>query len=90
MANTRSAVKRMKQSERRRLRNRAIRSKVRSAVKSARMVADAKPAEGAADVASTVREAIRVLDKAVSQGVIHRNTAARKKSALARKLTAGR
>jgi small subunit ribosomal protein S20 len=35
-----------------------------------------------------VREAIRTLDKAVTKGVVHRNTAARKKSALARKLAA--
>ena len=90
MANTRSAVKRKKQSERRRLRNRAIRSKVRSAIKSARTAAEATPAEGAGDVATTVREAIRILDKAVSQGVVHPNTAARKKSSLARRLHAGR
>ena len=84
MANTRSAIKRMKQSERRRIRNRATRSQVRSAVKTARTVAEAK----GADAVPTVRAAIRAIDKAVTRGVIHRNTAARRKSSLARKLNA--
>ena len=79
MANTKSAMKRIRQNERRRLRNRAMRSKIRGSVKTAR------GAEGAARPAA-ILEAIRVLDKAVSKGVIHRNTAARKKSALARRL----
>ena len=79
MANTKSAMKRIRQSERRRLRNRAMRSKIRGSVKTARAAeASARPA--------AILEAIRVLDKAVSKGVIHRNTAARKKSALARRL----
>lgn len=83
MANTKSAMKRMRQSERRRVRNRAVRSKVRTAVKVAR-TADG-PEQRAA-----IQDAIRTLDKAVSKGVVHRNTAARKKSALARRLAAAR
>ncbi len=79
MANTKSAIKRMRQNERRRLRNRAVRSRVRGAVKTARA------ATGAEAKAATI-EAIRALDKAVTKGVVHRNTAARKKSALARRL----
>ncbi len=86
MANTRSAIKRIKQSEKRRLRNRAIRSKVRSVVKTARAAVEEKSAAGGTDVVTAVREAIRALDRAVGQGVIHPNTAARRKSALARKL----
>jgi small subunit ribosomal protein S20 len=81
VANTKSAIKRMRQSERRRLRNRAVRSKVRTALKVARTVQGPEQA-------TTIGEAIRILDKAVSKGVIHRNTAARKKSALARRLVA--
>ena len=84
MANTRSAVKRTKQSEKRRQRNRAARSKIRSVLKSASTALERQPAEATA----VVREALRTLDKAVTQGVLHRNTAARKKSALARKLRA--
>jgi small subunit ribosomal protein S20 len=82
VANTRSARKRIKQNEKRRVRNRAIRSQVRSAVKEARA---AEPAQGT-PARDTIREAIRTIDKAVSRGILHRNTAARKKSALARKL----
>jgi small subunit ribosomal protein S20 len=79
VANTRSAIKRIRQNERRRLRNRAVRSKVRTVLKVARTV------EGP-EQRTTIEEAIRTLDKAVSKGVLHRNTAARKKSALARRL----
>ena len=81
MANTKSAMKRMRQNERRRLRNRAVRSKVRSAIKIARSGEGPEPRASIAD-------AIRILDKAVSKGVVHPITAARKKSALARRLTA--
>ncbi len=84
MANTRSAQKRIKQNEKRRLRNRAIRSTVRSSIRVAREALAGKGGESAA----AVREATRVIDRAVTQGVIHRNTAARRKSALARKLNA--
>jgi small subunit ribosomal protein S20 len=77
-------MKRIKQNEKRRLRNRAVRSAVRSSVKTAREALGGK----GADSAPAVRDAIRALDRAVTQGVIHRNTAARRKSALARKLNA--
>jgi small subunit ribosomal protein S20 len=82
VANTRSAMKRIKQNEKRRLRNRAARSTIRSALKTARAAA----AEKSPQSKEVVLEAIRILDRAVSRGVIHRNTAARKKSALARSL----
>ncbi len=84
MANTRSAKKRIRQNEKRRLRNRSVRSAVRGSVKNAREALDGK----AADSATVVREAIRAIDRAVTKGIIHRNTAARRKSALARKLSA--
>ena len=83
MANTRSARKRIRQNERRRARNRTIRSQVRTVVKTAR-AAEGAPMQGA------VADAIRALDKAVTKGMIHRNTAARKKSALARRLVAAK
>lgn len=73
----------MRQNEKRRLRNRAVRSKVRTVVKNARLA----QGEGQREA---VLEAIRTLDKAVTKGVVHRNTAARKKSALARRLAAAR
>src|SRR6267143_1880905 len=83
VANTKSAMKRIRTSEKRRVRNRTIRSQVRTAVKTAR-------AAGGDALRTAVDEAIRALDKAVTKGVVHRNTAARKKSALARRLTAAR
>lgn len=79
MANTKSAIKRIGQNENRRLRNRTVRTKVRGLVKAARAAAGPEQR-------STVLEAIRALDKAVTKGVLHPNTAARKKSALARRL----
>jgi len=82
VANTRSAKKRIKQNLKRRLRNRAVRSTIRSSVKTARAAANEKTPQAAV----AVLEAIRVLDRAVSRGIIHRNTAARKKSALARSI----
>jgi small subunit ribosomal protein S20 len=84
VANTKSAIKRMKQAEARRLRNRAVRTRVRGALKAARTALATQPAEAP----SAVLEAVRALDRAVTRGVVHRNTAARKKSALARKLRA--
>jgi len=84
VANTKSAIKRMRQSENRRLRNRIVRTRVRTALKTARAIV-ATPGSDARDA---VLQAIRTLDKAVTKGVIHRNTAARKKSVLARRLNA--
>jgi small subunit ribosomal protein S20 len=86
LANTSSALKRMRQSERRRLRNRAVRSKVRTAVKTARTALTTT----GSDARVAVTDAIRALDKAVTKGVVHRNTAARKKSTLARGLGAAK
>jgi len=82
VANTSSALKRMRQNERRRLRNRTVRSRVRTAVKTARTALGT----AGSDARAAVTDAIRALDKAVTKGVIHRNTAARKKSALAHRL----
>jgi small subunit ribosomal protein S20 len=84
MANTKSAMKRMRQNERRRLRNRALRSKVRTALKTARTSITEKVPTAPA----SALDAIRVLDKAVTKRVLHPNTAARKKSRLARQLAA--
>jgi small subunit ribosomal protein S20 len=84
VANTPSAQKRIRQNEKRRLRNRAVRSTVRSSVKSAREALASK----STDSAAAVRDAIRALDRAVTKGILHRNTAARRKSSLVRTLNA--
>jgi small subunit ribosomal protein S20 len=85
LANIRSAKKRMRQSERRRLRNAGVRSSVRSAVKSART---ALGGASAAEARATVARTLRVLDKAVTKGILHKNAAARRKSRLTRQLNA--
>jgi small subunit ribosomal protein S20 len=84
LANTSSAKKRIRQNEKRRLRNRSVRSAVRGSVKSAREALGSK----AADSTTVVAAAIRAIDRAVTKGIMHRNTAARRKSALARRLNA--
>ncbi len=83
MANIKSAIKRNKQSERRRVRNRIYRGKARTFVAKARVAVDQKDAEKAK--AATL-EAISALDKAVQKGVIHKNNAARRKSRLMKRL----
>jgi small subunit ribosomal protein S20 len=85
MANIKSAMKRIRQSEKRRLRNAAVRSTVRTSVKGARAAIGGGPADQARE---TLQATIQILDKAVTKGVIHKNTAARKKSRLTRQLNA--
>lgn len=82
MANTKSAIKRMRTSEKRRLRNRSIISSVRTAIKKfERGLGQGEREQSEA----LLRYALRKLDKAVTKGVLHRNTAARKKSRLQRR-----
>lgn len=79
MANHKSALKRVKQSEKRRLRNKAVKTRVNGVIKGVRQALDAgdkDQAQSALDVA------IPVIDKAASKGVIHRRTAARRISRL--------
>ncbi len=83
MANHRSALKRIRSSERRRVRNRIIRGRARTYVKNARRAIEANALNEAPKV---IRQAISALDKAAEKGVIHRNNAARRKSRLMRAL----
>lgn len=83
MANTKSALKRMRSNMRKRLRNRMILSRTRTAMRRAReALAAGQPDE------TLIREAIRQLDRAAAKGVIHRNNAARRKSRLMKRLNA--
>jgi small subunit ribosomal protein S20 len=84
MPNIRSAQKRMRQEAKRRLRNRSVKSEVRTAVTKARAAIDTRTAEPQTEEA--IRTAIRELDSAVSKGVLHRNNAARRKSRLMARL----
>ena len=85
MANIKSAIKRNRQNEKRRVRNAAVRSTVRTSVKSARAAIEGGQADQAR---AALLNTIQTLDKAVTKGVIHKNTAARKKSRLTRQLNA--
>ncbi len=81
MANIKSQMKRILTNEKARLRNKAVKSELRTAVRNAR----AATASGdAAAAAAAVAVAARKLDKAASKGVIHKNQAANRKSALAK------
>jgi small subunit ribosomal protein S20 len=84
MPNIRSAKKRMRIEEKRRVRNASVKSTVRTYVTKARtaIAADAE----APETEEAIREAISNLDRAVSKGVLHANNAARRKSRLMARL----
>ncbi len=81
MANIKSQIKRNRTNEAARVRNKAVKSELRTVVRSVRTAAESGDAETAA---AALRAASRKLDKAVSKGVIHKNQAANRKSALAK------
>ena len=85
MANIKSAIKRNKQNEKRRLKNRIFRGRARTAVKNARTVLSGSDSETARQA---TLEAVSLLDKAAEKGVLHKNNAARRKSRLMRRLAA--
>ncbi len=85
MANHKSAIKRIRTNERKRLRNRAYHSRTRTQIKKARVAIETENVE---DAVEQTREAIRLLDKAANKGVIHKRNAARRKSRLMRQLNA--
>src|SRR5690606_18075570 len=82
MANIKSQIKRNKTNEKARLRNKAVRSEVRTRIKRAEQAA----AQGADNVEELAREAVRAIDRAATKGVLHRNAAARRKSRLMRQI----
>ena len=83
MANIKSQIKRIKTNEKARLRNKAVKSSLKTAVRRFRDAADSGDAAAASE---QLRVAARQLDKAASKGVIHKNQAANRKSALAKKV----
>ncbi len=78
MANIKSQIKRNRQNDKRRLRNRVFRGTARIAVKNARTAIE----DGVPETKAALVSAISALDKAAEQGVIHKNNAARRKSRL--------
>ena len=84
MPNTKSAKKRVKVIAARTARNKAVRSALRTAIKKAVVAAET----GAPNTNECVRIAVKKIDQAAAKGILHKNTAARKKSALAKMATA--
>ncbi|MFM7718138.1 MAG: 30S ribosomal protein S20 [Actinomycetota bacterium] len=80
MANLKSQIKRNRQNERAAARNKAVRTSLKTAAKKARTAVET----GDAQATALVRDASRALDKAASKGMLHKRTAARRKSRLAR------
>ena len=85
MANIKSQIKRNKQNEKARLRNKAVKSELKTAIRKFREASDAGNVEGAV---TAQQRAARKLDKAASKGVIHKNQAANRKSAIAKRAAA--
>jgi small subunit ribosomal protein S20 len=83
LANIKSQIKRNRQSEKRRLRNRIYRGQARTFVSRARVAMQATNVE---EAKAAVVEAVSALDRAASKGVIHKNNAARRKSRLMKHL----
>ena len=78
MANIKSQIKRNRQNEKARLRNKAVRSELKTRTKAVVTTAE----QGGDDLEAQTRLAIKKLDKAAAKGVIHKNQAARRKSRL--------
>ena len=85
MANIKSQLKRIKTNEKARLRNKSVKSSLKTAIRKFREAAEAGDTAAATTL---MRDASRALDKAASKGVIHANQAANRKSAMAKR-TAG-
>jgi small subunit ribosomal protein S20 len=85
VANIKSQLKRIKTNEKARLRNKGVKSSLKTSVRKFREAADAGERETALEALQT---ASRQLDKAASKGVIHANQAANRKSAMAKRAAA--
>ena len=83
MANIQSQIKRNKTNEKARIRNKSVKSSLKTAIRKFREAADSGDT---ATATTLMRDASRALDKAASKGVIHANQAANRKSALARRV----
>ncbi len=82
MANIKSQLKRIKTNEKARLRNKSVKSALKTSVRKFREAADSGDVAAATEL---MRTANRQLDKAASKGIIHANQAANRKSALAKR-----
>ena len=81
MANIKSQIKRNRTNEIARLRNKAAKSKVRTSIKAVKAAVEAKNLE---EAEKALKVALRLIDKTVSDGIQHKNTASRQKSEIQR------
>jgi small subunit ribosomal protein S20 len=81
VANIKSQIKRNRQNEKRRLRNKAVRSEMKTRTKKVDLAIEA----GEGDLDELTRQAVKSIDKAAAKGIIHKNQAARRKSRLVAK-----
>ncbi|MDI6688895.1 MAG: 30S ribosomal protein S20 [Actinomycetota bacterium] len=82
MAQIKSQIKRIRQAEKRRLRNKSVKSAIKTHISKFNEAVESKDKDSAKEA---LGKAIKALDKAVSKGVIHLNSAANKKSKLVKK-----
>jgi small subunit ribosomal protein S20 len=85
LANTRSAIKRIRQNQKRRIHNRVFRGSARTSVKKARLAIEAGNVE---EARQATMAAVKALDKAAGKGILHKNNASRRKSRLMKQLAA--
>ena len=85
MANHNSAIKKMRQDEKRRIRNKSYKTRVKNVVKE---VEEALKDQNREAAEQAFQNAVSVLDRVASKGIIHKNKAARKKSRLAKRIHA--
>jgi len=83
LANHKSAIKRARQNEGRRLRNRSVKTRVKGIVKRINLAVNENAGDSAAALIDTAKSEI---DRAAKKGVLHKNTAARKISRLSKKV----
>jgi len=84
MPNIKSAIKRVKTTEKKAVANKITKSAIRTSMKKAKVAVESS----ASDAADVVKQAVVSIDKAAAKGYMHKNTAARKKSKLAKAVNA--
>ena len=84
MANIKSQIKRNRQNEKARIRNKTVRSELKTRVKTAVRAAE----QGAEDTPEALQAAVKRIDKAAAKGVIHKKAASRRKSRLVKRVNA--
>jgi len=84
MPNIKSAIKRVKTTEKKAVANKITKSAIRTSVKKAKVAVESQ----APDAAAVMKQAVISIDKAAAKGYMHKNTAARKKSRLAKAVNA--